>query len=57
MVESYKIWELSVNDSRRLIIQLKSFTKKGDKEFIDRMTYFIQAVVFLLFLLGFYLLN
>lgn len=37
--EARKIWGSIVNDSRTLVIQLKGFTKKGNKELTDRMAY------------------
>ncbi|MEE9361133.1 MAG: bestrophin family ion channel [Cellulophaga sp.] len=37
--EARKIWGSIVNDSRTFVIQLKGFTKKGNKELTDRMAY------------------
>ena len=37
--EARKIWGSIVNDSRTLVIQLKGFTKKENKELINRIAY------------------
>lgn len=37
--EARKIWGSIVNDSRTLVIQLKGFIEKGNKELIDRMAF------------------